>query len=87
MALVIEVLDSTLARDRTLKARLYANAGIPFYWIVNLIDSRIEVYSSSTGPDASPSYRHRQELTKSDFVDLIIDGHILGQIAVAELLP
>ena len=34
--LVIEVADSSLAKDRGLKARLYAEAGIADYWIVNL---------------------------------------------------
>jgi Uma2 family endonuclease len=34
--LVIEVSDSTLAFDRSVKARLYARAGIPEYWILNV---------------------------------------------------
>lgn len=41
--LVIEVADSTLSLDRGRKARLYAKARIPDYWIVNLIDDCIEV--------------------------------------------
>jgi Uma2 family endonuclease len=43
--LVVEVADSSLARDRGRKAHLYAESGIPEYWIVNLIDRRVEVYS------------------------------------------
>ncbi|MFN3982722.1 MAG: Uma2 family endonuclease [Caldilinea sp.] len=42
--LVIEVADSSLAYDRTVKMPLYANAGIPEVWIVNLTDRWIEVY-------------------------------------------
>jgi Uma2 family endonuclease len=41
---VIEVADSSLARDRGYKLQLYANAGIPMYVIVNLIDRVVEVY-------------------------------------------
>lgn len=41
--LVIEVADSSLAYDRTVKMPLYAQAGIPEAWIVNLIDRWIEV--------------------------------------------
>ena len=44
VALVIEVADSSLAYDRTIKMPLYARAGIPEAWIVNLIDRWIEVY-------------------------------------------
>jgi Uma2 family endonuclease len=42
--LVIEVADSTLKFDREVKAPLYAIAGINEYWIINLIDNRLEVH-------------------------------------------
>ncbi|MEO0732347.1 MAG: Uma2 family endonuclease [Bacteroidota bacterium] len=41
--LLIEVADKTLERDRTAKAIIYARAGIPEYWIVNLIDRQLEI--------------------------------------------
>ena len=43
--LVIEVSDTTLRKDRTLKLPLYARSEIPEVWIVNLIQRRIEVYT------------------------------------------
>lgn len=46
---VIEVSDSTLELDRTVKMPLYAGAGIPEAWLVNLPDERIEVYSDPVG--------------------------------------
>ncbi|TMA97791.1 MAG: Uma2 family endonuclease [Deltaproteobacteria bacterium] len=42
--LVVEVADSSLAQDRITKAALYARAGVPEYWIVNLRDDCVEVY-------------------------------------------
>jgi Uma2 family endonuclease len=42
--LLIEVAESSLGRDRGLKQRIYARAGVPEYWIVNLQDRCIEVY-------------------------------------------
>lgn len=42
---VIEVADSSLNRDRTVKQRIYANAGIPQYVIINLFDAVVEVYT------------------------------------------
>lgn len=42
--LVIEVSDTSLHKDRAVKAPLYATAGVQDYWIVNLIDRRIERY-------------------------------------------
>lgn len=41
--LVVEVSDTTLGYDRGRKARRYARAGIADYWIVNLVDRRLEV--------------------------------------------
>jgi Uma2 family endonuclease len=47
--LVVEVADSTLNFDKNTKAPLYAIAGIKEYWIVNLIDDRLEIYSQPEG--------------------------------------
>ena len=47
--LVIEVADSTLSFDRNTKAPLYAAAGISEYWIVNLVENRLEIYSQPEG--------------------------------------
>lgn len=49
--LAIEVADSTLERDRTLKQRIYANAAIPEYWIVNLPEDVVEVYRNPSGDE------------------------------------
>jgi Uma2 family endonuclease len=47
--LVIEVADSSIKFDRDTKAPLYAAAGISEYWIVNLIDNRLEIYRQPEG--------------------------------------
>jgi Uma2 family endonuclease len=83
VALVVEVAESSLAFDQTDKLRIYASAGIPAYWIVNLIDRRLEVYSD---PD-SGGYRTRIDLGPSDTASVLIDGKQTGRIVVADLLP
>jgi Uma2 family endonuclease len=87
IALVIEVADSTLRRDRTLKRRLYAAAGIPVYWIVNLVDKQLEVYSHPSGPVKKPDYGERQIFTARDTVGVEIDGRLIAELLVKELLP
>lgn len=42
--LLIEVADSSLEKDRTVKLPLYASAGIPEVWIVNLPEQQVERY-------------------------------------------
>ena len=49
--LLVEVSDSTLAKDRTMKLPLYAAHGIPELWIVNLVEPQIEVYTEPQGND------------------------------------
>jgi Uma2 family endonuclease len=87
VGLVVEVSDSTLAGDRADKGRIYARAGITEYWILNLVDRQIEVYSSPSGPTATPGYKQRQDHPPGDQVTLILDGKMAAHIPVAELLP
>jgi Uma2 family endonuclease len=44
--LVVEVAKSSLSFDRGKKLRAYARCGVREYWIVNLVDDRIEVYGN-----------------------------------------
>jgi Uma2 family endonuclease len=87
LALVVEVADSTLQVDRGDKARIYARAGIAAYWIINLIDRRVEVYTDPTGPDPAPAYRRRDDHDAAGSVPLSISGLPPISIPVAELLP
>ena len=64
IALVAEISDSSLGEDRK-QALLYARAGIPVYWIVNLVDRQVEVYT-----DPSPAgYQARQDYHEGDTID------------------
>jgi Uma2 family endonuclease len=47
--LLVEVADTSLDIDRSVKLGIYAEAGIADYWIVNLIDEQIEVYRKPVG--------------------------------------
>lgn len=56
IGIVIEVSDPTLQRDRTVKKRIYARAGIAIYWIVNLVEEQVEVYSQPLVEVEQPDY-------------------------------
>lgn len=47
--LVIEVAESSLAKDRGVKLRIYAQRGVPEYWIVNVVARQVEVYRALQG--------------------------------------
>lgn len=86
--LIVEVSDTTLAYDRTRKASLYARVGIAEYWIVNLVNTQLEVRRHPQ-PDPSLHYGHGYgslaTLTPPGVVHLLAAPQV--SLAVADLLP
>ncbi len=81
---VIEVAESSLPLDRK-KAAYYAKAGVPEYWIINLLERQIEQY---TQPDAEAQRYLRTEIRREDeLVSMIIAGETIGEWSVESLLP
>jgi Uma2 family endonuclease len=87
LALVIEISDSSLARDQGFKKTIYARAGVPVYWILNLVEGRVEVYTDPDGAADKPDYRQRREFGAADEVPLVIGDQEVARISVRELLP
>jgi hypothetical protein len=82
VALLIEVADSSLAEDRS-RATLFAEANIPTYWIANIPDRRIEVYSNPAGAE----YRSRTDYGMDAEIPLVLDGHEVARLPVRDLVP
>jgi Uma2 family endonuclease len=61
--LIIEVAESSLATDRGVKQRLYAACNVPEYWIVNLVEKQLEVYSEPL--DGAYRQQHRYDASQS----------------------
>ncbi|MGZ3386115.1 MAG: Uma2 family endonuclease [Isosphaeraceae bacterium] len=85
VAMVVEVTrwkDVDLKYNRALAAT-YASGGIPVYWIVNVAGGRLEVYS-----DPQDGVYKNIEIIRldSEQVDVTIDGQVVGQIRMADLL-
>jgi Uma2 family endonuclease len=87
IGLVIEVADTSHARDRNDKAPIYAAAGLPVYWIVNLVDRQIEVYTKPAGTGSNARYASRQDFRSGDLLPFALDGTVIGQIAIQDVLP
>lgn len=75
--------DASLRQDQTQKRTVYARAGIPVYWIVNLIDSQLEVYTAPAGLDCARTDVYRP----GEQVPVVICGQTAGHVAVSDLLP
>lgn len=61
--LVVEVAESSLVDDREIKRRLYAESGVPEYWLVNLIDGVVEVYRDPEAGDYLDVSHHERGAT------------------------
>jgi len=86
--LIVEVALSRLRFDREHKGGLYARAGIADYWIVNLVDRRLEVYRAPVQDGAAPfGWRYGNTLTlgpEERIAPLVMPN---ARVAVADLLP
>jgi Uma2 family endonuclease len=82
IGLLVEVSEATLDRDRNEKRPAYARGGIRVYWIINLVDRQVEVYTDPA-PDG---YRSSQVFTAGQNVPVVIDGQQIGQVAVDDIL-
>jgi Uma2 family endonuclease len=81
-ALVVEVSVSSLDEDRAM-ADIYAAGGVPVYWIVNVDDGQVEVYS-----DPGPSgYQSHEVLAPGHVLSVMVNGVEVGEIPVADILP
>jgi len=82
VAFAAQISDIPLAGGCGQMARTYGSSGIPVYWIVNLIDRQVEVYSSPVhGAYPTAIFRESQCVTPT------LGEQQIGPIAVADLLP
>lgn len=86
IGLVIEVADSSLFIDRHDKGSIYARAKLPVYWVVNVVDKVIEVYSQPSGDGETAAYSQRDNFAVGASVPVVLDGQTVGTIAVADVM-
>jgi Uma2 family endonuclease len=79
--LLVEVADSSLPYDRGSKTVAYARSDIPEYWIINLIDRKIEMFSD---PDPV-AQRYRMERSAAAGDMLVLPGGVV--LPAADILP
>ncbi|MSU78792.1 MAG: Uma2 family endonuclease [Gemmataceae bacterium] len=85
IGMVAEVTRASITRDRVEKARIYAEASIPVYWIVYVSKGMIEVF---TDPANGKKWRYRtaKQYGKNDTIPLVLRGKKVADISVRELV-
>ena len=79
--LVVEVADSSRAKDLGVKARLYAEMGVPDYWVVDLARRELVVHRDPA-PDR---YREVRTLGAGDAIALLAFPEVT--VRIADILP
>lgn len=74
---VMEISDSTLSLDRNKKARIYAQAGIADYWILNMAKGRLEVRRQPT----EEGYSSLTLLTREQSISMLAFPQVTLQVA------
>lgn len=87
VGLLIEVAEPSLGRDIEDKARIYARAGVPAYWVVDLVNRRVVVFAEPSGPGDAPAFGRSRDYRSGEAVPLVLDGTTVGELAVDDLLP
>lgn len=72
--LIIEVADSSLLKDRQIKAPLYAASNVREYWIVNVLDKTLEVYRNHVSGQWRSMTIHAREETVA--IEAFPDVHV-----------
>jgi Uma2 family endonuclease len=87
IGLVVELADSSLKKDLTQSLQTYARAGLPVYWVVNLVQNRIEVYSQPRVEGETARYTVAETFEVGKDVPLVLDGREHARIPARDLLP
>ncbi|MFI5454354.1 MAG: Uma2 family endonuclease [Isosphaerales bacterium] len=87
LALLVEIADTSYAKDSGPKLRRYASFRIPVYWIIDLKRRIVEVRTQPFGKGKLAGYARCDVYQEHDQVPLVLDGREVGRIAVADLLP
>ncbi len=64
-------------------ASIYGASGVPVYWIVNLVDTQVEVYSNP----CPSGYRSCAVLKSGQQIPVFAGGVEIGRIGVDDILP
>ncbi len=79
--LIIEVADSSRAKDLGVKARLYAESRVPEYWVVDLSAQAVEIHlrPANGGYELKRVARRGESIAVAHFPDIELSvDHILG---------
>jgi hypothetical protein len=87
VGLVVEVANTSLDHDIEEKSRIYARSNIVAYWVIDVTNGAVHVFTRPSGPTETPSYADHAVIRPPAAVPFTLDGVAVGPIPAADLLP
>ena len=86
--MLVEVNHHSETADRIDKLAAYAEAGVPVYWVVDVADRSVAVYTDPARPDQTRGrYATLRTARAGETVDVVVDGETRGSVSVDDLFP
>ena len=79
--LIVEVAYTSVRKDREVKRRLYAEAGVPEYWLVDVVGRIVEVFRDPVEGDYTSHRIHGE----GESVHVLAFAHV--EVKVSDVLP
>jgi hypothetical protein len=79
------VVDTSLARDRNERLRINGDSGILNDWLINLVDSIVEVYADPKSIEGRQIHQNIKIVAINDGLPVVIDGREVGGILLREV--
>jgi Uma2 family endonuclease len=83
--LIVEIAVTSLAKDLGPQAAKYAGAGVSCYWVADARNRRLIEHRGPRVEGDMASYEVVRDLGPGDHIDVVLDGTVVGRIAVSDL--
>lgn len=84
VGLLVEVAVTSLPKDLGSRVEVFARAGIPVYWVADVLGRRIVRHREPTVVDGVGRYTDIREYQHEDEIEVVFDGRECGRIPLAE---
>ena len=86
VGLIVEIANTSLKKDVETKSRVYATAGIPAYWIVNLTDRVVMTFSKPKKIGTNTEYCVQKSVLIGEVIEFILEENAIAKINVSDLI-
>lgn len=85
--MIVEVCAGTHRTDYRQKLNLYAAAGVPSYWVIDVDGRKIDAFARPTGQGREAAYAEHLTFAEGAPAPVALDGRVVGRIDAKDLLP